>query len=147
MVSTKAQLLWLEKQNKNKKQLGKNRGILKTSWAFIKTNKEDLLWGHLVDLSLAKTQWMPSFLRRQWNWKNVLNASHTHPLTILCPSNEYMNTAVTILKTMIIHIFHSADVGQYYIYYTILKYRPSYTKSFMKLLPSPCPVWWMERKT
>ena len=36
MVSPKAQLLWSE--TKITRQLGKNRGILKPSWAFVKTN-------------------------------------------------------------------------------------------------------------
>ena len=34
LVSTKAQLLWLETR-----QLGKNRGILKPGWTFVETNK------------------------------------------------------------------------------------------------------------
>ena len=39
MVSTKAQLLWLETRQDNK-QRGKNRDILKPSWAFVETNIE-----------------------------------------------------------------------------------------------------------
>ena len=38
MVSTKAQLLWLETENKTKTKLDKNMGILKPSWVFVETN-------------------------------------------------------------------------------------------------------------
>ena len=39
----KVQLLWSDKQN-DKKQLGKNRGILKPSWAFMETTVNDFLY-------------------------------------------------------------------------------------------------------
>ena len=42
MVSRKSQLLWLEKQPQQKK-LGKNRGILKPSWAFVKTKRSEIV--------------------------------------------------------------------------------------------------------